>query len=270
MILVCTQCKASYLVPASVFANGPRQVRCARCSHTWQADLPSKMTVMPTEASETLKPASPPSSNSSSSTPLQSEPPKKKVDRTVGAAAEPELPVEQTVAPPPVATMPIPEGSNLPALLHNPKWRRARVATAVVVILILVVGVLGGMGAKAWIVDKLWPKIEHLIEKISFASPVTGSGFSLQQIHSERRYEDGGMQLVVDGEIRNDGAETRPVPDIQVKALGPDRKVIQDWRIEAPVATLATGASAPFHSSIVPPQGTVAEVNLNFVEPHHD
>ena len=38
MILVCSFCQARYLVSASLFAYGPRQVRCARCSHKWTAD----------------------------------------------------------------------------------------------------------------------------------------------------------------------------------------------------------------------------------------
>ena len=39
MILACPLCNARYLVAAQVFADGPRQVRCGRCSHGWQAVL---------------------------------------------------------------------------------------------------------------------------------------------------------------------------------------------------------------------------------------
>src|ERR1700735_4111143 len=38
MIVSCPSCKARYLVPASHFVDGARQVRCARCTHTWAAD----------------------------------------------------------------------------------------------------------------------------------------------------------------------------------------------------------------------------------------
>jgi len=97
-----------------------------------------------------------------------------------------------------------------------------------------------------------------------------GDGLSLQQIRSERRYLEGGMQLVVEGEIHNESKGTRQVPDLQITALGPDGNIMQSWRIDAPAATLDPGASAPFQSAVNTPQGTVTEVNLKFIEPRHD
>lgn len=54
MILACPLCQTRYLVPASLFAAGPRQVRCARCSHSWQAQTPKEMDVIfvPNKADE--------------------------------------------------------------------------------------------------------------------------------------------------------------------------------------------------------------------------
>ncbi len=37
MILVCPLCQTRYLVPANIFAAGPRAVRCAKCKHNWKA-----------------------------------------------------------------------------------------------------------------------------------------------------------------------------------------------------------------------------------------
>lgn len=68
MILVCSFCKTRYLISAGVFAQGPRRVRCARCSHSWEADLPKEIdAVMPpvidlTPIPETVAPI-PPGSN---------------------------------------------------------------------------------------------------------------------------------------------------------------------------------------------------------------
>ncbi len=42
MILTCPICNSRYLVPATHFAAGPRQVRCARCFHTWLGELPKE------------------------------------------------------------------------------------------------------------------------------------------------------------------------------------------------------------------------------------
>ncbi len=43
MILACPFCHTRYLISANVFALGPRQVRCARCGHSWQADVPPEV-----------------------------------------------------------------------------------------------------------------------------------------------------------------------------------------------------------------------------------
>lgn len=46
MILVCPLCQTRYLVPANLFAAGSRPVRCARCKHGWEAELPKEMEVV--------------------------------------------------------------------------------------------------------------------------------------------------------------------------------------------------------------------------------
>jgi predicted Zn finger-like uncharacterized protein len=46
MILVCPECKTRYVVEASLFALGPRQVRCAKCKHGWKAELPNDIDVV--------------------------------------------------------------------------------------------------------------------------------------------------------------------------------------------------------------------------------
>lgn len=249
MILVCSKCKASYLVPAAVFASGPRQVRCARCSHTWQADLPSKIVVMPQEMSEAFGGAK---------VPL---PVRETVPDPAGAPAEPA----------PISNDPDTneeQAPNLPAIWQNPLWRRFRVVVFALLALVAV-------GAVVWAIDQqlyapLLPQFDKIWESPETKTPAIGVGLNLENIRSERRFESGGMQLVVEGEVHNTTGETQNVPDMLAKAIGPDRAVIQSWRIEAPVATLPAGAAVPFHSSIVAPQGTVVEVNLSFVEPPHD
>jgi len=40
MILSCPLCQTRYLIAASVFVAGARNVRCVRCSHSWAAEAP--------------------------------------------------------------------------------------------------------------------------------------------------------------------------------------------------------------------------------------
>jgi len=157
---------------------------------------------------------------------------------------------------------------NLPAIWRNPLWRKVRAAAAAVGVLLAVGALVWAMGAKFH--ESLGAGVDKILEYTGFKAQPVGAGLTLDQIRSERRFESGGMQLIVEGQVRNTSSETVTVPDIQARALGPDRSVIQSWRIEAPVATLPPGVSVPFHSSIVAPEGAVAEVNLNFIEPQHD
>lgn len=250
-------------MPAAVFANGPRQVRCARCSFSWLADLPAEIVVMPKEEPESL-PAAPPSFVS------QTEPhaPVKKAPAV--SETESSAPAEAAeISSRPEDVLPVPPASNLPAIWRNPHWRKIRIGLMIAVGL-AVLGLLVDMAVSKHLFDGVRSKTTPILKKMGLMSSPVGEGLSLQQIRSERRFEDGGMHLVLDGEIRNDSTETRPVPDIMAKALGPDRNVIESWRIEAPAATLPPGATAPFHSSIVSPQGTVVEINMIFVEPRHD
>jgi predicted Zn finger-like uncharacterized protein len=66
MILQCSQCEARYMVPDQAIGAGGRQVRCAKCGHSWfvatprEAQLPS----MEAMSSESNKPKPiPPGSN---------------------------------------------------------------------------------------------------------------------------------------------------------------------------------------------------------------
>jgi len=259
MILVCTKCKASYLVPATVFANGPRQVRCARCAHTWQADLPAKMTAMPLGIVETGKtPLIKPAANTPPQAAAQTE-----------SAEQEKQPAITVAEAPAIKPKPIPPGSNLPAIWRGEKWKKIRRAASIVLAIAMTV-TLAWFLVSSSIVNEAKQRANHLAEAAGLVSAPAGDGLVLREIRSERRFEDGGMHLVVEGEIFNEGTDSKPLSDIIVNALGPDKKVIQSWRINPPAATLPPGATVPFKSSIVTPQGTVVEVNLSFAEPRNE
>lgn len=159
--------------------------------------------------------------------------------------------------------------SNLPVIRRQFPWRKALRIIKAALSLIVAAAVIWFFVSHP-IFKKIGHETSQFFNAVGVTKPALGEGFSLQNIRSERRFEDGGMHLIVEGDVHNDNDELRPMPDINVNALGPDKKIIQSWRIEAPAATLAAGAVVPFRSSIVAPEGTVMEVNLSFIEPHHD
>lgn len=120
------------------------------------------------------------------------------------------------------------------------------------------------------IIIKHWPEMQRAYILVGLASEPTADRLILKDIHSERRYMDGAMHLVVNGEVLSQAQKTQVVPTILVEALGPDGQLIQSWHIKPPKATLPAGKSLPFASAIISPEGTVTEVNLSFIEQPHD
>ncbi len=94
----------------------------------------------------------------------------------------------------------------------------------------------------------------------------TGEGLTIGSVRSELVYEDGIMKLVVDGKVVNTTKKVQLIPSIRASALGSDGKVMQDWQIDAPAATVKPGGEVPFRSSINAPKGTVVDINLNYIE----
>jgi predicted Zn finger-like uncharacterized protein len=223
MILTCPLCQARYLISAGLFAAGPRQVRCARCKHGWQADAPLHIDA-------------------------------------VGA------PPDADLTPEPDAIRPVPQGSNLPAIrydslpgwLQNGLWISAGILGAALLLFVI----LGRQN-----IAKQWPSWGAIYNAVGLPIYQPGEGLTIENVHSELRYEDGRMMLKVEGQVRNGTKKMQVFPNIMASAAGSDGNITQSWQIDAPVARLAADETQPFHSSINAPNGTVVEVNLIFVEP---
>lgn len=240
MIIVCPQCKASFLVPASLFNKGAgRVVRCAKCSHTWR-EAPAPKTPSFTPPSQPEK---------SPSAPF----------RTLEPAA-PLSPQE-----PPKPTPPLRER-------FKGLWDKLRkmIILGVLTAAGLLVFLLASLFAGQRYIVKTWPSALPYYQAVGLTESADDTPLVIRNIKSERHYADGAMQLSVSGEIFNQTKTSHPVPLINVDALGPDERIIQSWRIKPTAATLGADSALPFSSSIISPEGTVVEVNLSFVEPAHD
>lgn len=223
MILACPFCQTRYLVAAGLFVSGPRQVRCARCSHSWRADKPKRIDVV----------------------------------------APPDL------SPAPDKPSPVPPGSGLPVVRKPPlpQWLKQviRIAVAVAAVNIALVLVLYRQD-----IAKTWPQMNRFYDAVGLHIYRYGEGLSFQQVRSELRYDSGETQLAVEGKVHNATKNSQVIPDILATAIGSDGATMQSWQIDAPAAKVAPGADVPFHSAINAPSGTVAEINLSFVEPKHE
>lgn len=244
MILVCDKCKASFLVPASLFTIGARTVRCARCGHMWRADPNAKTAPPPQAALPPLHVFTPLPPETSSPFEITPPPPKEKI------------PLQARLR------------SFLEPLTRLP-WGKISLWLSGAAAVLSLAGSLVFVFGHDPIVQR-WPDLQRYYIALGLVTEAPAEKLVLRNVRSERRYMDGAMHLIVNGEIASQAKETQIVPTLLAEAIGPDGKVIQSWQIAPPQATLRHGDSAAFSSAILSPEGTVVEVNLSFVEPPHD
>lgn len=228
MILVCPLCQKKYLVQANIFAHGPRQVRCAGCKHGWEASLPNEIEAVSYPTSIAGTPA-----------------------ETKAAVRQPE--------------QPIPEGSNLPAVIPSPLmqiWKKIRLPLFAVF--------------AVWALTTLIVDRQHIARRWTFMTPLynavdlyiyyPGDELEFDEVKSELKFEGGITRLNLQGKVWNRTKNNQKVPNIIAQALGSDGHVIQSWQIDAPTATLAPHGEVDFSSSINAPKSNVVNINLNFAE----
>jgi len=143
------------------------------------------------------------------------------------------------------------------------------IATTVMLVLTLAISIVLFVSARDRVVKK-WPALERFYYAIGLEIEHPGDGLILQNVRSERKFEDSFTQLVVSGEIRNASSKTRILPAIRATAMGADGSIIQGWQIDAPTVKLSSEAIVPFKSSIKAPESAVVEVTLSFVEMDKD
>jgi predicted Zn finger-like uncharacterized protein len=242
MILECPSCHARYMVQIGLFAQGGRQVRCARCRNEWHATLPNHIEVY-------LAPIVP--EGEAPSTPAADIAPSPPLAHEAGDGA---------------ATT---SSANLPAVIktwgrfrHSVLFKRLRLASFWG--LGFVVLILWPVMDRQKIV-KVFPDLKGTYEMIGLHIDHNVNGLMFDQVKSELRYDGGTMRLYVDGIIHNTTPETQFIPDIKARALGPDQRIIQSWWVEAPAATVAAGSDVPFHTEVnAPMKRTIEDVYLEF------
>lgn len=231
MILVCPKCSARFLVPATVFSTGPRQVRCAKCSHSWKADLPAVEVAAMMQSLQNLSP--PPAGGPDGRSPLnRSE-------------------------------------FKVPTVYQERNWGRNLAYGFLTLMGVMLVVSMWLVLDRQSIAAKS-PVMEGYYQKIGLKLAYVADGLNLKDVRSERVSSNGEIKLLVEGNVVNENEQSAEFPEIMATALGPDGAEMTKWKIPAPQETLKGGETVPFRSEIAVPEGPVAEVNLGFIGLRHD
>lgn len=236
MILECPSCRTRYLVHIGLFAQGGRRVRCANCKNEWQVKLPATVDVILSAPA----PMPPPQGASLSS--FSSRPP------PLGG-------------PDATANKPTP---NLPAVIN--KKLPQKVVWALYALAVLIAIFVFGSVLGRYSIVKAVPALRGSYNAVGLSVLPEWDGLIFDEVKSELKYDSGTMKLFVDGDVRNATEEIKKLPDIKAQALGPDKKVIQSWWVDAPAATIEPWGKVNFHTEVATPmERTIEDVYLEFV-----
>jgi predicted Zn finger-like uncharacterized protein len=234
MIIVCKKCKSSFLVPSSLFNEGPRRVKCAKCGESWTCDKKGKSLLKTTVSQEDVD--------------------KKAASLRAAAMATQEQP-----------SPPLPPDAPAPEPFSGNEFQRLILWAGTITAGVLVFFSLIFVMFRDQIVQ-IWPASGPLYITLGLVSPPELDALYLRDIRSIRRYQNGAMHLIVEGVILNQSSEVHVIPEIQVEARGPDGQTIKSWNIQPVQATIKPRERVAFSSAILSPQKSITEVSLRFLE----
>jgi predicted Zn finger-like uncharacterized protein len=221
MILTCPQCGTRYQTDAALFTAEGRQVRCAKCGHSWHQPPEAPETETETASADTLTAAA--------SDPVQS-----------GVYAPMRATGFGTATPPP------------------PPRRRAE-TWGVLAGWIAFLAILGIIGLTALRfrqeIATLWPQSASIFAAVGVE--VSPRGIEFEHVSYNRLTEDGRPVLAVTGEIVNTSPRELSIPPILVTITDQNRQELYHWNYTPDAATLHPGQSITFLTRLPnPPDGT--------------
>jgi len=173
-------------------------------------------------------------------------------------------PAEEAPPPPaqPVTPMPLPPGSNLPAIREDGRGGWVHAVGWVGLLLVLVLAA-AAMVARDQVVE-LWPDSARAYAAIGMQPPRPGEGLRFSDVTITRNDADGAQSLIVEGLIRNESAGPRVVPPLRGALRDAARRDIQAWVFAAPRERLAAGESVRFRTEVRDPSPDAADIDIAF------
>jgi hypothetical protein len=132
--------------------------------------------------------------------------------------------------------------------------------------------VLGGVPAATYhfrqqIVD-YWPPAARLFTELGVKLRVVGEGLEIRNLNLTNTRRDGGVVLVVAGEIANTTQEAKDVPALRAALLDSQKRELQDWIFSAGHDRLLPGEVASFQTEVADPKAGAANISITFTAGH--
>ena len=146
-------------------------------------------------------------------------------------------------------------GAQQPAKAERRRIGRSLVWAGLFVLLLLVAG---GAVVERQRITALWPPAAELYEMAGLEVAPSSEGLALRNVHSASERSDGGIVIVIKGEVFNASGRARLVPALRAELRNANEQVLRSWTIAPAKERLAPGESTPFTDRFAnPPSGAV-------------
>ncbi len=263
MILTCPACSTRYLVPDTAISAAGRQVRCAKCRHSWfmaganAPDAPASAAVPPQSPPPVPAPAVPPAAP-----PLFTPPPiaKKSPDDPAPQIFAAPTPSTAAVASPEASASFDRDESGIDPFAHTPpfkprtnptrKWTFAALGAGV--LMLGAVGLMQVFGTPS------------ILSNVGLGTAESRLLLQIERVPERRSLPSGQELFAVTGKIINPTKQTQPVPNIVADALDARNKVIYTWVIQPPARSIGPSASLEFNNAELNVPKGASSLKLSF------
>ena len=261
MHLACPECKSRYVVNPTALLPSGRNVRCAKCRHTWFEKKPEdKVEIISTNKENKNPDKIKNSSNESNSYNSESN--------TV------EEDFNFPINHPHKRERPIPKGSNLPAL-QNQKYGSIKIGWISLVIFLTALISLFLIFQES--ITSNWPASKKIyaaigLENADFVAsePDLPSFEPIEErliiagLASGQENINGVTHLVIAGHVENISESLQEIPDLRVRLLDERKAVLREWSFQANQTSVNAGEKIKFETSLPNSPSEARDISVTF------
>ena len=240
MILTCPACATRYQADDAKFPPQGRQVRCAKCGHSWHQQPP------PPE-NPALSVAEP--------------------DPVLDTPAAEAAPVPETAQPEPAFARTRNSTFKPPPPTKPRQPLLPMLAVALGWIGLIAVVLLIGLSAVRYRqeITVIWPQSAGVYSRLGMK--VNTQGIDFVHVDYHRESEDGQIVLAVTGQIVNNGTRELPVPQtIRVTLSDAGNHELYHWNFAPGAQTLKPGQTLPFTTRLSSPPASARHLEVRFAK----
>ena len=261
--ITCPACAARYDMPAGAIRPEGRKVRCAACKTLWLAHI---------DPDSGIGPADTPGPDEGAAIAAVDHPQEEAHRPDAPSSPDRDERPADEVLPPQAAQSP-PSGRKAPTLKAPARQRKPwherlgervdvpRARWQVAAALALVAGLAGIAGLRKSIVHHV-PETGRVFAALGL--PVNLTGLELKSVRSGVVTEGGVELLVLQGEIANVTATSKPVPRLKFAIRDARGLEIYTWTAQAEMKDLKPGESQSFRRRLASPPPEGADVLVRF------